>query len=99
MAMSYSVHRLWTGLLVIGIPTAVLSVTWAIFMGGRPAAGGLAACYLLIVLAGRARAADRERRERPVRAERVRTQLARVRSTLVVDEDPDAAAEPIAGAL
>jgi hypothetical protein len=94
--MFYSVQRMWTSLLVIGIPAALLAAGWAIFMGGRPVAGELAGCYLLIVIAGRAQAAERERRAKPVRAARVRTQLDRVRST-VVSEEPER--QPHAAAL
>lgn len=84
--MVYSVRHLWTSLLVVGIPTALLAVGWAVFMGGRPVAGELAGCYLLIVIAGRAHAAEQERRARPVRAARVRKQLARVRETLEAED-------------
>lgn len=96
--MVYSVRRLWTSLLVIGIPTAILAVVWVLFMGGRPVTGELAGCYLLIVVAGRAHAAEQERRAKPIRAARVRSQVERVRSTLVFDdavaETPAAAREP-----
>lgn len=81
-----SIRNMWTSLLAVGVPTALFAVGWAIFMGGRPVAGELAGCYLLIVIAGRAQAAERERRRRPHHEARVRTQLERIQSTLVFDD-------------
>jgi hypothetical protein len=78
----YSVRRAWTSLLVVGIPTSLLSLFWAMFMGGRASMAVLSVAYLMIVASGRAQSAHRERRERPHREARVATQLERIRSTL-----------------
>ena len=78
----YSVRRAWTSMLAVGVPLALLTVVWTVFLGGRPAVAGLAVAYLLIAVAGRAQAIKQERDERPYRAERVAHQLERIRSTL-----------------
>jgi hypothetical protein len=90
----YRLQRMWTSLLVIGIPLAVLAVVWAIFMGGRATTGVLAGCYLLIAAAGRAHSAEQARRQKPVRLARVRTQVDRVKASLVVDDAEDAEPAP-----
>lgn len=79
---------MWTGLLVVGIPTALGTTVWAVFLGGRALTGALAGAYLLIVIAGRAHAIETERRAKPVRHQRVRDQLERVRSTVCTAEYP-----------
>jgi hypothetical protein len=60
----------------------VAALAWVLFLGGRAVVAELAAAYLMIVLASRGQAMERERRERPHRQLRVRNQLERVRSTL-----------------
>jgi hypothetical protein len=82
----YRVRRMWTALLVLGIPTALGAAAWALFLGGRASTGALAAAYLLIVIAGRAHAAEMERRAKPMRRQRVNDQLERVRSTISAGE-------------
>jgi len=84
----YRVRQMWTALLGIGIPTAIAGVVWAAAFNGRWSAGALGAAYLLIAVAGRAHAAEMERRGAPMRRQRVSAQLERVRSTLPRDEDP-----------
>lgn len=79
---AYWAHRIWTSLLVVCIPGAVGALVYALFFHGRPVAAELAVPYLILVAAGRARAAERERRERPLREQRVRSQVERVRSSL-----------------
>lgn len=78
----YTVRRLYTSLLAVCVPGAVMALAWVLFLGGRAVVAELATAYLLIVLASRAQAMERERRERPHRQLRVRNQLERVRSTL-----------------
>lgn len=78
----YSVGRAWTSLLAIGVPLAILTVVWTIFLGGQPAVTALAVVYLLLAAAGRAQAMKRERDEQPYRDLRVADQLERIRSTL-----------------
>ena len=66
---------MWTSLLVVCVPGALAIIAWVLLAGGRPAAAELAGAYLAIVIAGRAQALERERREKPARMERVRTQI------------------------
>jgi hypothetical protein len=79
-------RRIWTPLLVVCVPTALGVIAWSAFFGGRAVSGALAACYLLVLVAGRAHAADQARRATPARLERVRGQLDRVRSTLPLEQ-------------
>lgn len=84
----YTLRRAWTSLLVVGVPVSLLSLAWAVFMGGRATVAGLAFVYLLIVVCGRAQAIKREHDQRPHRERRVAHQLARIRSTLPGVEEP-----------
>ena len=78
----YMARRIWTSLIAVCLPGALVALAWALFFGGRAVIAELAGAYLLILILGRAQAAERERRQRPLRAQRVRTQLERIRSTL-----------------
>jgi hypothetical protein len=83
-------RRLWTSLLVVGVPIAIVTIVWFIFVNGRPIAVELAGAYLLVAVAGRAHAAEMARRAKPGRLARVKGQVARVKSTLPGEVDPDA---------
>jgi hypothetical protein len=83
-------QRLWSSLLAVCVPSALAVIVWSVFFGGRLIAAGLAACYLLVVLAARLHAAERERRARPERLERVRGQLDRV-----IASTPSPPAQPV----
>jgi len=78
----YMARRLWTSLIAVCLPGALVALAWVLFFGGRAVIAELAGAYLMILILGRAQAADRERRQKPLRAQRVHTQLERIRSTL-----------------
>jgi hypothetical protein len=83
-------RRLWTSLLVVGVPTSIVTIVWVLFMNGRAIAAELAGAYLLTAIAGRAHAAEMARRAKPARLARVQGQLDRVKSTLPGEVDADA---------
>lgn len=67
--------RLWDSLLAVCLPLALGTIAWVVVTGARPVGAELAGAYLLIVIAGRAQAAERARREKPARLARVRSQI------------------------